>query len=145
MPRVLPVTASDEDIRKLVVEWLELVAKKKFAAALEMFEAVQEGEEWTPEFLENWLANYGYFERNEGVAAKEVTSLFDLPDPEAAIAGIEVDRENLYGLDPELYVGMVHYEQVPLDGSPSDLTALFHIMKVGDDGITLELLSVHVM
>ena len=145
MPRVLPVTASDEDIRKLVVEWSELIADKKFAAALEMFAAVKEGEEWTPEFLENWLANYGFFERNEGVPAVEVTSLFDLPDPEEAIAGIELDRENLYRLDPELYVVMVHYEQVPLDGSPSDLTALFHIMKVGDDQITLELLDVHVM
>ena len=40
---------------------------------------------------------------------------------------------------------MVHYNDVPLDGSPSDLTARFHIKKVSDDKLTLEFLDIHVM
>jgi hypothetical protein len=58
---------------------------------------------------------------------------------------MEVDRENLYGLDPQHYLGMVHYGYVPLDGQCSDLTARFHIKKIGDDRLTLEFLDIHVM
>ena len=40
---------------------------------------------------------------------------------------------------------MVHYDNVPLDGKPSDLTARFHIKKIEGGHITLEFLDIHVM
>jgi len=40
---------------------------------------------------------------------------------------------------------MVHYDDVPLSGYRSDLTARFHIMRVGEDRLTLEFLDIHVM
>ena len=40
---------------------------------------------------------------------------------------------------------MVHYDDVPLDGEPSDLTARFHIKRVDDGTMTLEFLDIHVM
>ena len=61
------------------------------------------------------------------------------------IAGISVDRENLYGLDPVEYLGMVHFDDVPLSGFRSDLTARFQIKRIGSDRLTLEFLDLHVM
>jgi hypothetical protein len=77
-----------------------------------------------------------------------VTSLYALP---AITVGeyirrhIQVDRANLYGLDPSRYLGMVHYDGVPLNGEPSDLTARFNIKKVKGGRLTLEFVDIHVM
>jgi hypothetical protein len=85
--------------------------------------------------LENW-----------GVDRFVITSLLRREDRDQIIANsIEVDRDNLYGLNPELYLGMVHYNDVPLNGGLSDLTARFHIKRIGDDELTLEFLDLHVM
>ena len=40
---------------------------------------------------------------------------------------------------------MVHYHRVPLSGFLSDLTARFHIQRVGEDQLTLEFLDLHVL
>jgi hypothetical protein len=40
---------------------------------------------------------------------------------------------------------MVHYNDVPLDGQRSDLTARFHIKRMASGRITLEFLDIHVM
>lgn len=144
MIRTLRVNATDDDIRQLVVEWSELLAQKRFAEAIEMFE--YEDPKLTPEELELWINNYGSPEPFPDGRRFELTSLLTLNNAEDIIANsIEVDRENLYGLDPEHYLGMVHYNDVPLDGAPSDLTARFHIKKVGNDKLTLEFLDIHVM
>jgi len=58
---------------------------------------------------------------------------------------IEVSRELPDDLTPDLYLGTVDYDDVPLDGEPSDLTARFNIKKVGTDQITLEFLDIHVL
>jgi hypothetical protein len=75
-----------------------------------------------------------------------LTSLLALPNAKEIIANsIDVNRMDLFGLDPAHYVGMVHYDDVSLDGEPSHLTARFHIKKVSDTEITLEFLDIHVM
>lgn len=109
-----------------------------------MFESVEPP--LTPEELEAWIKNYGSLDPFPDGRTFELTSLWALENAEDLIAdSIEVDRESLYGLDPEHYLGMVHYEDVPLNGAPSDLTARFHIKKVGKDELTLEFLDMHVM
>lgn len=144
MIRMLPLNATDNDIKQSVIEWSELLAQKRFADAIAMFE--YEEPELTPEELELWIKNYGSPDPFPDGRSYELTSLLALENAEDIIANsIEVDRENLYGLDPEQYLGMVHYNDVPLNGAPSDLTARFHIKKVGDDKLTLEFLDIHVM
>jgi hypothetical protein len=139
-------SATEDEIRAAVVAWSELLAQEKHAEALAMFLQTREaiGYGWTPEFLRHLISNYGCYRPGvDSSEHREVTSLFAQPDPEKYIAdAIEVDRENLYGRDPEQYVGMVHYNNVPLDGEPSDLTARFHIKRVGPGRITLEFLDI---
>ncbi len=143
------ISCTDEEIRQAVVEWSELLAQGKYAEALAMFLHTSESSDWswTPAALEDWVSNYGCpREVDDSGRTWKVTSLFEQPNPAAFIAkAITVDRDDLFGLDPDKYVGMVHYDDVPLDGKPSDLTARFHIKKVGENEITLEFLDIHVM
>jgi hypothetical protein len=140
---------SDDEIRGAVVKWSGLLAQGKYAAALGMFLHTAEsfGFEWTPEHLEDWISNYGCARKDfDSGEYRRVTSLFDQPDSAQFIRRvIKVDREHLFGLDPNEYVGMVHYYDVPLDGEASDLTARFHIKRVDETTITLEFLDIHVM
>jgi hypothetical protein len=150
MAQPWPISASDDELRQAVVQWSELLAKKRFAEALAMFEPSDDkyAQDWTPELLEATIANYGCSDPFPDGRVFAITSLYDLPDvnvDQYVQAHVEVDRENLYGLDPARYVGMIHYEFIPLNGEPSDLTATFTIKKVGQDQITLEFLDIHVM
>jgi hypothetical protein len=150
--RTLPVTASDRDIRSLVVEWSETIARGRFAEALEMFPF--EGT-WSAELLQRTIQGYGVPEYDESlldmleaweVKEFKITSIYGRNDVTDFIEKhIVVDRHHLYGLDPTQYVGMVHYNDVPLSGYISDLTARFHIKKVDQSRMTLEFLDIHVM
>jgi hypothetical protein len=55
--RTFPVDADDDAIRNLVVEWSELLAKKRFRDAIAMFEVAEPT--MTPILLERVIANYG--------------------------------------------------------------------------------------
>lgn len=150
--RVLPVSASDQQIRKLVVDWSEAISKGGFSEALDMFPSA---EPWTAELLQKTIQGYGVPEhdatlrdllKRHGVEEFRITSLLAVDNHEQFIQrAIEVDRDNLYGLDPQDYLGMVHYNDVPLSGRRSDLTARFHIKKLGVAALTLEFLDIHVM
>src|SRR5262245_49009260 len=111
-----PESARDEQLRQAVVAWSELLAKEQYADALGMFLHTSEsfGFEWTPAHLEDWISNYGCARADyDSGEYLKVTSLFEQPDPEEyVLKAIEVDRENLFGLDPVHYVGMVHYNDV---------------------------------
>jgi hypothetical protein len=154
--RTLPLEASDDDIKALVVEWSELLAQKRFAEALAMFHAAERGTPWTPETLEKVIAGYGVLDpdpptiefmlQEHETSRFEITTLLGRADRDEIIREkIDVDREHLFGLDPKRYLGMVHYHDVPLSGHRSDLTARFHIRRVGTDRLTLEFLDIHVM
>ena len=154
--RTLPITATDDEIRALVVEWSELLAQRKFLEALELLFPENE-DEWTPQYLEETIAGYGVPESepysdsllsllaHHGVQRFEITSLAEHPERDEILSRMDVDRENLYGLDPQKYLGMVHYEYVPLSGFCSDLTGRFHIKRVGEHHLTLEFVDIHVM
>ena len=142
--RTFPATTGDDAIRQLVVEWSELLAEKRYADAIAMFDVAEP--ELTPDELERWIVNYGSPDTFPDGRTFELTSMLALDNAADIIANsIEIDRDNLYGLDPADYVGMVHYDDVPLNNAPSDLTARFHIKRVGNDQLTLEFLDIHVM
>ncbi|MBW3671135.1 MAG: hypothetical protein KY432_05615, partial [Acidobacteria bacterium] len=138
-------SASDAEIKRLVAEWSELMARKEFSAALEMFQCDPDAL-FTAEQLEEWLSSYGYDEALPDGARYEVTTLLGRPDADEIVeTKIEVDRKNLYGLDPGTYVGRVHFDDIPLNGERSDLTARFNIRKAGSGLLTLELYAINVM
>ncbi len=154
--RTLPIDASDNDIKSLVVEWSELLAETCFADAPAMFHTAEQRVPWTPETLEQVIAGYGVLDpdsdtiefmlQEHETSRFEITTLLGRPDRDEIIREkIEVGREHLFGLDPERYLGMVHYNDVPLSGHRSDLTARFHIKRIGADRLTLEFLDIHVM
>jgi hypothetical protein len=153
--RTLAIDASDEEIRNLVVEWHELLAQRRYAEALELLPHSSEETDWTPELLDEVIQGYGviggdretldFLLKHHGVQRFEITTLVGRPDRDEIIARISVDRENLYGLDPVEYLGMVHFDDVPLSGFRSDLTARFQIKRIGSDRLTLEFLDLHVM
>jgi hypothetical protein len=141
-----PVAASDDEIKAQVAVWPELLARKRFREALAMFTPSDEEAAWTPELLEETIAGYGLPEPDPDGRRFEVTTLSGRPDRDDIVGKrIDVDRQNPYGLDPGQYLGMVHYDDVPLNGERSDLTARFHIKRVGVDRLTLEFLDIHVM
>ena len=151
----LPIDATNEQIREIVVEWSELLAAERYREALEIIPHSNEELYWTPEALEKVIAGYGvidgdaetqaYLLAEHGVDRFVVTGLLEREDRDQIIAKIDVDRDHLFGLDPTQYLGMVHYEDVPLSGFRSDLTARFHIKRVGENQLTLEFLDIHVM
>lgn len=154
--RKLPRSCSDDEIKALVVEWSELLAEERYEEALNMFLHSDEEWTWTGDLLRKTVEGYGVLDpeprshawqlEDWGVDRFVVTSLVDRPDRDQVIANsIKVNRDKLYGLNPETYLGMVHYDDVPLCGGVSDLTARFHIKRVGADELTLEFLDLHVM
>lgn len=85
-------------------------------------------------FLEMW-----------GVSRLKIASLEELPDKDRIIEkAILVDRQHLFGLDPDHYLGMVHYFQLPMFGERSGLLARFFIKRVGKDELTLEFVDLRV-
>ncbi|MGI8904948.1 MAG: hypothetical protein ACR2IE_00450 [Candidatus Sumerlaeaceae bacterium] len=155
-PKQLPVAADDMQIKELVVEWSEHLAHKRYAEALGMIPSANAEMEWTPVLLEKVILGYGVLDIDSDslqgllnhweVSEFEVTTLIGREDRDEIIREkIDVDRENHFGLDQSKYLGMVHYDDVPLCGYRSDLTARFCIKKLGDDFLSLEFLDLHVM
>jgi hypothetical protein len=144
--RTLPLTADDDAIKALVVEWSELLARGQFAEALAMFPNAGRASVHAPEMLERTIAGYGAPEPHPDGDVFAITPLLSRPDATEIIRDkIRVNRKNLCGRDPARYLGMIHYYDVPLNGERSDLTARFHILQVDPDQLTLEFLDIHVM
>jgi hypothetical protein len=153
--KTLPIDASDDEIRSLVVEWSELMAARRFEEAYDLLAFDRSEWDWTPQLLADTIRGYGvpdidgttkqFMLEDWGVDEFEMTTLEGREDRDAMIDSIEVDRENLGPLDPERYVGDVHYHDLPLCHARSDLTARFQLLRVGDDKLALELLDIHVM
>ena len=75
-----------------------------------------------------------------------ITSLFEISNHEKITNNsIEIDRLYLYGMCPDKYLGAVHYNDVPLDGETSDLTAIFNIRKHEETSLFLEFHNIRVM
>ena len=148
--KTLPITASKEEIRKLVIEWNELLAQEKYKEAFEMFPAESNELVWTPELLESAVYTYGCpgytredAEREFGSSDYKVTSILENPDKDKIIESIDISSD--YGWMGKNDIAVIHYDHVPLNGARSDLTARFFARKVTDDKITLVFIDLHVM
>lgn len=75
--KTLPITASNEEIKELVIEWNELLAQEKYKEAFEMF-LIDENSElnWTPELLESAVYTYGCPGYTREEAEKEFLIVF---------------------------------------------------------------------
>ncbi len=131
------------DLREAVAEWSELLAKGRFAEALEMFPPA-ERDPMSAEELEEWLSNYGDDRPKRNGRRWRVTTLLDRPDAREIIQRISVELGVPQSWDAETYLGFVEYADVPLNGERSDLTARFAIKRV-PGGVTLEFRDVFVM
>ena len=149
--KILPVTASKEEIRELVIAWNELLAQEKYTEALEMFLLDEKNElDWTPELLESAVYTYGVpgytreeAEREFGSADYKVTSILENPDKDKIIESIDISSD--YGWMGKSDIAVIHYDNVPLNGEMSDLTARFFFFYINDDEITLAFIDLHVM
>lgn len=149
--RTLPITAGKDEIKELVIEWNELLAQEKYKEAFEMFPVVEDYEQyWTPELLEEAVYTYGCpgftreeAEREFGRADYKVTSILENPDKEKIIDSIDISSD--YGWQGKNDIAVIHYDNVPLNGKMSDLTARFFVRKVNDNEITLVFIDLHVM
>lgn len=149
--RTLPITAGKEEIRGLVIEWNELLAQEKYREAMEMFMLAEDNElDWTPELLESAVYGYGCpgytreeAEKEFGSSDYKVTSILENPNREKIIDSIDISSD--YGWMGENDIAVIHYDNVPLNGEMSDLTARFFVRKVNNDEITLAFIDLHVM
>lgn len=148
--KTLPITASKEEIRELVIEWNELLAQEKYKEAFEMFPAENNELDWTPELLESAVYTYGCpgytreeAEREFGSSDYKVTSILENPDKDKIIESIDISSD--YGWMGKNDIAVIHYDHVLLNGAMSDLTARFFVRKVTDDKITLVFIDLHVM
>lgn len=173
--KTLSATVNKEKIKNFVIEWIELLSQEKYAEALDfiLYDNTQEidGEiwVWTPERLEAAIFTYGQpwytkddmkqlYGEDYPVNSK-VTSVLNHPDKEHWLDEMESSIIFFdYGISPEMaqtwgisrlnyknIIGEVFFDRVPMDGEPSDLTALFWIQKVSDKEITLVFRDLHMM
>lgn len=173
--KTLPIRAGKEGIKNLVIEWTELLAQEKYSEALELilYDNTQkiDGEiwTWTPEKLEAAVFTYGEpwytkedMKRLYGEDCPvdyKVTSVLGHPDKDHYLEEIEAGIDffdsavspemaktwGITGLDYGNIIGDILFDGVPLNGKRSDLTALFWIIKVDEEHITLVFRDLHVM
>lgn len=135
--KTLPITAGKEQIKELVIEWNELLAREKYQEALDMFLLDENNElDWTPELLESAVKEYGS-------ADYKVTSILENPNRDKIIESIDISSN--YGWMGENDIAVIHFDNVPLNGMLSDLTARFFLRKIDDNTITLAFMDLHVM
>lgn len=149
--KTLPIDASKDDIRKSVIEWNELLAQEKYTEAFEMFMYDENnGFVWTPELLESAVYTYGCpgltreeAEKQFGSSDYKITSILENPDMDKIIESIDISADYSWmGRDD---IAVIHYDNIPLNGEMSDLTARFFVRKIGDDKLTLVFIDIHVM
>ncbi len=173
--KTLPISTSKDEIKNLIVDWIELLAQEKYSEALDLilYDNTQmvDGEPWvwTPQKLEAAVFTYGLpwftkedMKREYGADCRvdyKVTSILNAPDKDRLLEEIEgsidffdydISAEKaktwgITGLDYKNIIGEVLFDGVPLDGERSDLTALFWIIKVNVTEITLVFRNLHVM
>jgi hypothetical protein len=128
----LPPDASDEQILDVVRRWVDHLAHERYDDALQV---VDVREPWTSELLETVIRNYGSIDPMYDGSTWRVTPL------ETASGGRPRPRHDVDRCDDGR--AFVWFD-LPLNGSWSDLTALFDVVPK-EDGLHVVLDDVHVM
>ena len=155
--RTLSITASDEEIKQLVRDWVWLLAEENYIQAVELISPeIPEGSgsvnsrqatQWSPELLRKVINNYGIPEPWEGQE-----QVYCVVPVTPSIQGVfedflTVDREDDFESD-DADIGMIHVN-LPLnytDGDGlSDLTARFELCRINHNAMVLVLLDIHVL
>lgn len=133
----LSMIASDKEILDAVREWVDLLAAEQYESA---FARVRARGHWSVELLRTVIGSYGSPEPRPG-RAHRVSRVAD-----AAGRG----QHDVQRFDPVvdetsggLLVGVVQFD-LPVDGSWSDLTAIFDLVAV-EGALELRLDDVHVL
>src|SRR5262245_825427 len=109
------------EIREAVADWSEALAEGRFAEALEMFPP-DPRHPVTPDEFQEWIANYGHDRPMRDGSRWKVTTLRHRPDAAEIISDkITVEEGIPRSWDASIYLGIVHYDDVPLNGERSDL------------------------
>jgi len=148
--RTLSADAGREEIIALLEDWTELLAEERYEEALSMFLIDTTTGDWTPELLESDIYGYGCagYTREEaarvfGSSDYKITSLKNSPFREEIHKAIDISSDyDWRGRDD---IAVIHYDKVPLNGKPSDLTARFFVRKLDDKTVTLAFIDLHVM
>ena len=124
-------TASNEDLIRFVDEWAALMEAEDYTAAFN-FTAHDPYMKWTPELIRQVIKSYDAC----------------LPNQKITVKGLPTDIEQRKEVTrwPSIRngsIGEIWYD-LNIDGYTSDLTATFAI-KIGTDGLTIELGDIHVM
>ncbi len=148
--RTLPVDAGREQILELLADWTELLAEERYQEALDSFLVDSSEVDWTPELLESAVYGYGCGGHTREEAAKEfgradykVTSLRNSPRRAEIHQRIDISSDYAW-MGPD-DIAVIHYDGVPLNGEPSDLTAKFFLRKLDETAMTLAFIDLHVM
>ncbi|MDE9449038.1 hypothetical protein J3R80_00965 [Aliiroseovarius sp. Z3] len=129
--------ANNEIVLDLVHTWIELLANKHYQAAFELT-GHDSYHSWTPDLIRKVIESYGLPDENS-LQKYEVTSVDEAqggPKPRWEVEWFEQP-----GTDGR--VGEVSAE-LPLNGTWSDLTAIFEIY-LRDDKYALVLNDIHVL
>jgi len=130
----LPISASDEDLRGAVEEWVDLLAAGRFRDAAAWLYSSPGAEKMTADRIEA-LVQEDWWDKPEADGKHIVT-----PRAEATGGG---PRCSVIRLDADPSAGNIHYD-LPLDGQWSSLTAILDFKPDGDT-MVISLHDMHVL
>jgi hypothetical protein len=155
--KTLPLKVSEEQVKNLIREWVDQLAKEKYEEALALLStelpsgsgSVSENDanEWTPELLRAVISNYGLPEPWEG--QEQTYKVVPVADAMRKLFEKSLTVHfRVFKAVGESYLGTVDVD-LPLNYESgdwiSDLTARFYLRKVSDTEMALVLLDIHVL
>ena len=137
--KVIANRPSDREVLAVVEEWVELLAQGQYAGALSL---VEHDSVWTAADLQELIESYGPPPPPHDQIPSRVTSV------EAAVVSDCQPARTVSWYPPHpnreaSLEALVHFD-LPVNGTWSDLTALFWVKRIGS-GYVLMLEDVHVL
>ena len=128
----LAESTTDAELIALIDEWVALLEREDYAAAIALTEQDPDQQNWTADGLREVIKSYGAATKRQRVTLTGVPS--DVEQRK------EVDR---WKANARGEIGEIWYD-LNIDGVVSDLTAIFRIVRVRG-GVVVRLDDVHVM
>jgi hypothetical protein len=155
--KTLLISASDEDVKNVIRQWVGFLAGEQYDKALELISpAVLPGSgsldhkaapRWTAQLLEAVINHYGLPEPVDDSTHRYKVAPVDASLQAMFEARLDVDRQH-FKASGQTYVGTIHVD-LPLiyedRVSLSDLTARFYLSPITEAEMVLALLDIHVL